>query len=171
MNYANIKYNDIANGEGISVSLFVSGCPHHCTGCFNPETWDYGYGKPFAKETEKEILDAIAKNDIIRNFNILGGEPLAPANCAFVLSIVKKVRKYYPNIIIRIWTGYLFEELPEKLIENLKKLKVNMIIDGPFIESQKSYEIAMRGSKNQRIYELINGEYIDNTKKYDNMII
>ena len=167
MNYANIKYNDIANGEGISVSLFVSGCEHHCAGCFNPETWNYEYGKPFTKEIEKEILNAIAKNNIIRNFNILGGEPLAPANCAFVLSIVKKVRKYYPNIIIRIWTGYLFEELPEKLIENLKKLKVNMIIDGPFIESQKSYEIAMRGSKNQRIYELVNGEYIDNTKKYD----
>ena len=165
MNYANIKYNDIANGEGISVSLFVSGCPHHCTGCFNPETWSYEYGKSFTKETEKEILNAIAKNDIIRNFNILGGEPLAPANCAFVLSIVKEVRKHYPDIIIRIWTGYLFKEFPEKLIENLKKLKVNMIIDGPFIESQKSYEIAMRGSKNQRIYELINGEYIDNTKK------
>ena len=167
MNYANIKYNDIANGEGISVSLFVSGCPHQCTGCFNPETWNYEYGKLFTKETEKEILNAIAKNNIIRNFNILGGEPLAPANCAFVLSIVKEVRKHYPDIIIRIWTGYLFEELPEKLIKNLKKLKVNMIIDGPFIESQKSYEIAMRGSKNQRIYELINGEYIDNTKKYD----
>lgn len=167
MNYANIKYNDIANGEGISVSLFVSGCPHRCAGCFNPETWNHEYGKPFTKETEKEILNAIAKNNIIRNFNILGGEPLAPANCAFVLSIVKEVRKRYPDIIIRIWTGYLFKELPEKLIENLKKLKVNMIIDGPFIESQKSYEIAMRGSKNQRIYELVNGEYIDNTKKYD----
>ena len=167
MNYANIKYNDIANGEGISVSLFVSGCPHHCTGCFNPETWDYLYGKLFTEETLNEIIEAIAKNNIIRNFNILGGEPLAPANCAFVLSIVKEVRKYYPNIIIRIWTGYLFKELPKKLIENLKKLKVNMIIDGPFIESQKSYEIAMRGSKNQRIYELVNGKYINNTEKYD----
>lgn len=167
MNYASIYKNDIANGEGISVSLFVSGCPHQCPGCFNPETWNYEYGKLFTKETEKEILNAIAKNNIIRNFNILGGEPLAPANCTFVLSIVKEVRKCYPNIIIRIWTGYLFKELPEKLIENLKKLKVNLIIDGPFIESQKSYEIAMRGSKNQRIYELINGEYIDNTKKYD----
>ena len=89
MNYANIKYNDIANGEGISVSLFVSGCPHHCTGCFNPETWDYLYGKLFTEETLNEIIEAIAKNNIIRNFNILGGEPLAPANCAFVLSVVK----------------------------------------------------------------------------------
>lgn len=167
MNYANIKYNDIANGEGISVSLFVSGCPHCCTGCFNPETWSYEYGKPFTKETEKEILNAIAKNDIIRNFNILGGEPLAPANRAFVLSIVKEVRKHYPDIIIRIWTGYYFENFTKKIIKSLKELKVNMIIDGPFIESQKSYEIAMRGSKNQRIYELINGKYIDNTKKYD----
>lgn len=169
MNYANIKYNDIANGEGISVSLFVSGCSHCCHGCFNPETWDYTYGAQFTKETLNEIIEAIAKNNIIRNFNILGGDPLAPANCATVLAIVKEVRKYYPNIIIRIWTGYLFKELPEKLIENLKKLKVNMIIDGPFIESQKSYEIAMRGSKNQKVYELINGEYIDNTKKYDIM--
>ena len=88
MNYASIYKNDIANGEGISVSLFVSGCGHHCTGCFNPETWNYEYGKPFTKETDKEILNAIAKNNIIRNFNILGGEPLAPANCASVLSLV-----------------------------------------------------------------------------------
>lgn len=167
MNYASIYNNDIANGEGISVSLFVSGCPHHCTGCFNPETWDYTYGAQFTEETLNEIIEAIAKNNIIRNFNILGGDPLAPANCAIVLAIVKEVRRYYPNIIIRIWTGYLFKELPEKLIENLKKLKVNVIVDGPFIESQKSYEIAMRGSKNQKIYELTNGEYIDNTEKYD----
>lgn len=167
MNYASIYNNDIANGEGISVSLFVSGCPHHCPGCFNPETWDYNYGKPFTKETLDEILDAIAKNNIIRNFNILGGEPLAPAKRATILSIVKEVRKHYPDIIIRIWTGYLLENLSEETIKSFKELKINMIIDGPFIESQKSYEIAMRGSKNQRIYELINGEYIDNTKKYD----
>lgn len=167
MNYANIKHNDIANGEGISVSLFVSGCPHHCPGCFNPETWDYNYGRPFTKETLNEIIEAIAKNDIIRNFNILGGEPLAPANRASVFAIVKEIRKIYPDIIIRIWTGYIFENFFKRNIKLFKKLKINMIIDGPFIESQKSYEIAMRGSKNQRIYELINGEYIDNTKKYD----
>lgn len=167
MNYANIKYNDIADGEGISVSLFVSGCPHHCTGCFNPETWDYTYGKLFTKETLNEIIEAIAKNDIVRNFNILGGDPLAPANRATVLAIVKEIRKVYPDIIIRIWTGDAFENFLKKDIKLFKKLKINVIIDGPFIESQKSYEIAMRGSKNQRIYELVNGEYIDNTEKYD----
>ena len=167
MNYANIKYNDIANGEGIAVSLFVSGCAYHCRGCFNPETWDYTYGARFTKETLNEIIEAIAKNNIIRNFNILGGDPLVPANRATVLAIVKEVRKHYPDIIVRIWTGYLFENFTKKEIKAFKNLKINMIIDGPFIESQKSYEIAMRGSKNQRIYELVNGEYIDNTKKYD----
>ena len=169
MNYANIKYNDIANGEGISVSLFVSGCPHvpKCKNCFNPETWDFNYGKPFTEETLNEIIEAIVKNDIVRNFNILGGDPLAPANRTSVLAIVKEVRKIYPDIIIRIWTGYTFENFTKKEIKTLKNLKINMIIDGPFIESQKSYEIAMRGSKNQRIYELVNGEYIDNTEKYD----
>ena len=117
MNYANIKYNDIADGEGISVSLFVSGCPHHCTGCFNPETWDYTYGKLFTKETLNEIIEAIAKNDIVRNFNILGGDPLAPANRATVLAIVKEIRKRYPNIIIRIWTGDSFENFFKKDIK------------------------------------------------------
>lgn len=167
MNYSSIYKNDIANGEGISVSLFVSGCPHHCTGCFNPETWDYNYGKPFTEETLNEIIEAIVKNDISRNFNILGGEPLAPANRATVFAIIKKIREVYPNIIIRIWTGYSFTNFFEEEIKALEKLKVDIIIDGPFIESQKSYEIAMRGSKNQRIYELINGEYIDNTEKFD----
>lgn len=167
MNYANIKYNDIANGEGISVSLFVSGCPHHCTGCFNPETWDYNCGKPFTEETLNKIIKAIAKNDIVRNFNILGGEPLAPQNRTSVFAIVKEIRKIYPNITIRIWTGYQLKELFDEIIENLKELKVNTIIDGRFIESQKSYEIAMRGSKNQKIYELVNGEYVDNTEKFD----
>lgn len=167
MNYSSIYKNDIANGEGISVSLFVSGCLHHCMGCFNPETWDYNYGKPFTKETLNEIIKAIAKNDIIRSFNILGGEPLSPLNRASVFSIVREIRKIYPDIIIRIWTGYQLKEFFDEIVENLKKLKVNIIIDGRFIESQKSYEIAMRGSKNQKIYELVDGEYIDNTEKFD----
>lgn len=167
MNYANIKYNDIANGEGISVSLFVCGCPHHCPGCFNPETWDYTYGKPFTKETLDEVIEAIAKNNIVRNFNILGGEPLAPLNRDTVFAIIKAVRARYPDITIRIWTGYCFQDFSKKDIKSFKKLGINVIIDGPFIESQKSYEIAMRGSKNQRVYELVNGEYIDNTEKFD----
>lgn len=161
MNYANLKYNDIANGRGISVSLFVSGCPHHCPGCFNSETWDEDYGTKFTAETLNEIIAAIAKNGITRRLSILGGEPLWDRNYPTVLSIVKEVKKAYPENAIYLWTGYTKEE-KEKEFAELGAAGVNIIVDGRFDESQKAY-LFMRGSTNQRIWSYKNGEFIDVT--------
>lgn len=108
MNYATIKKTDVANGPGIRVSLFVSGCTHHCKGCFNSEAWDFGYGQPYTAETEEEILQALAP-DYIRGLSLLGGEPMEPANRGAVLSLVQKVRQRYPGKDIWCYTGYDYE--------------------------------------------------------------
>lgn len=109
MNYATIKKTDVANGPGIRVSLFVSGCTHHCRGCFNSETWDFGYGQPYTAETEEEILQALSP-DYIRGLSLLGGEPMEPANRGTVLSLVQKVRQRYPGKDIWCYTGYDYEK-------------------------------------------------------------
>lgn len=109
MNYAAIKKTDVANGPGIRVSLFVSGCTHHCRGCFNSETWDFGYGQPYTAETEEEILQALSP-DYIRGLSLLGGEPMEPANRGTVLSLIQKVRQRYPGKDIWCYTGYDYEK-------------------------------------------------------------
>lgn len=156
MNYATIKENDIANGEGVCVSLFVSGCPHHCKGCFNPETWDYNYGTPFTQETIDYISDSLTKNEIQRNFSILGGEPLAPQNREAVCDVVQQIRKKFPNIIIYLWTGYLFEDLVLESDRDFFLTKIltniNVLIDGPFVEEKRDLRLKFRGSSNQRIF-------------------
>ena len=105
MNYATIKKTDVANGPGVRVSLFVSGCTHHCKGCFNSEAWDFHYGQAYTEETEQEILQALAP-DYIRGLSLLGGEPMEPENRGAVLSLVKKVREQYPQKTIWCYTGY-----------------------------------------------------------------
>ena len=109
MNYANIKYNDIANGEGIRTSLFVSGCTHHCKGCFNQEAWDFNYGNVFNEETQNQILKSLEPN-WINGLTLLGGEPMEPANQKGLLEFVKKVKTLYPNKTIWCFTGYLLDE-------------------------------------------------------------
>lgn len=109
MNYATIKKTDVANGPGIRVSLFVSGCTHRCKGCFNSEAWDFGYGQPYTEETEREILEALAPG-YIRGLSLLGGEPMEPQNRGTVLSLVRKVRQRYPGKDIWCYTGYEFEK-------------------------------------------------------------
>ena len=108
MNYATIKKTDVANGPGVRVSLFVSGCTHHCKGCFNSEAWDFHYGQAYTEETEQEILQALAP-DYIRGLSLLGGEPMEPENRGAVLSLVKKVREQYPQKTIWCYTGYHFD--------------------------------------------------------------
>ena len=162
MNFVKINENDIANGEGVCVSLFVAGCPHHCPGCFNPETWDFNAGNPFTQEEIDQIEQAIVKNNLIRNFSILGGEPLAEPNRATIATLIEELReKFLDKIKIYLWTGYIYEELlslEDPTIDYILS-EVNVLIDGPYLEEFRNIALPLRGSSNQRIIKLKN---IDN---------
>lgn len=161
MRYAKINPNDVANGEGICVSLFVQGCPHRCKGCFNSETWDFEGGFEFTDREMNYILEALGLFKIQKNFSILGGEPLAPGNRETVLEIIKEVRKYYKGIKIYVWTGYYLESIANE--PNIKEIisLADYIIDGPFEEDKKDLTLKLRGSSNQRIWDLTNTENYD----------
>lgn len=150
MNYGAIKKTDIANGEGVRVSLFVSGCRHHCKGCFNQEAWDFSYGQAFTYDTINEILDAM-DHPYIKGLSILGGEPLDPANIQWVETLIFCVRsKFGADKDIWVYTGYTYEE-----VKDLDLLHwVDVLVDGPFIEEQKDISLRFRGSRNQRIIRL-----------------
>lgn len=151
--YAGIIENDVVNGEGICVSLFTQGCPHHCPGCFNPETWDYEGGYTVPTNLKGTIIKAISNNGIKRNFSVLGGEPLCPENQEFVLDIITAVKTAYPNIKIYLWTGYEYEFLTNNnAVVNAILNKIDVLIDGPFIEEKKDFTLKLRGSSNQRIF-------------------
>ena len=156
MKYAGLMENDSVDGEGICVSLWTQGCPFHCSGCHNPETWDFDGGYEVPDDIRGEIVKAISANGITRNFSILGGEPLCEQNLDFVLNILTSVRVAYPHIKIYIWSGYTFEELIEKkddrIIEILKRC--NYLIDGRYEESLRDTTLPLRGSSNQNIIEL-----------------
>lgn len=160
MHYGNIKLNDIANGEGVRVSLFVSGCTNHCKECFNPETWNFEYGKPFTEETEKFILDNL-KSDFVNGLTLLGGEPMEPKNQAVLLPFVKKVRATYPDKTIWLYSGFRLEDellkpgtYPncEYTLELLKN--VDILVDGRFDRDLKKITLNFRGSSNQRIIDV-----------------
>ena len=149
MNYAEIKKVDIANGPGVRVSLFVSGCRNHCKGCFNPETWDFDYGRPFTRETEDEIIKAL-RPSWIQGLSILGGEPAEEENAAILIPFLKRVRAVLPNKDIWLYSGYTYEVLRDKEILTL----ADVLVDGPFLLEQKDAGLAFRGSRNQRIIDL-----------------
>lgn len=155
MRYAALKENDIVNGEGVVVSLFMQGCPHHCHGCFNPETWDPQGGKEVdINKLVAEIEDAISANGVIRNFSILGGEPFAPYNLRYTYYIVSRIREKYPNIKIYIWTGYYFDDIKDnEWVRNIIQ-DIDYIIDGPFEEDKKDITLKLRGSSNQHIIDI-----------------
>ena len=152
MKFSKIKDNDIANGIGITMSLWTQGCPHHCKGCFNKETWNYNDGKDFTENDLNYILYNINKHDIQRNLAILGGEPLCPQNIEGVIKLCKEFKNKYPNKIIYLWTGYVFEEFAEKQYEILKY--IDILIDGKFEEDKKDLSIMLRGSSNQRVIDV-----------------
>jgi len=158
MNYAKIKKTDVANGPGIRVSLFVSGCTHGCKGCFNREAWDFGYGHEYQEQTEHEILQALAP-DYIRGLSLLGGEPMEPENRGTVLSLVEKVRQCCPHKDIWCYTGYNYERdllrwaAREPETARLLSL-IDVLVDGEFVEEEKNLRLAFRGSENQRIIDL-----------------
>ena len=153
MNYADIKKVDVANGPGVRVSLFVSGCTHHCEECFNPETWDFNYGSPFG-EAEIERILTLLSPDHIRGLSLLGGEPFEPENQGTVLELVERVRKCLPQKTIWCYSGYLFEALAAGKVGNHSRELLELLdvlVDGPFVESKKDLNLRFRGSANQRI--------------------
>ncbi len=159
MNYASLKKTDVANGPGIRVSLFVSGCTHACKGCFNAVAWDFQYGQPFTDETMKEILDALAP-EYIRGFSVLGGEPMEPQNTDTVLEIIRKVKQSYPQKDVWCYTGYEYEKdllareaAGDRNMTELLEL-IDVLVDGEFIEEKKNLRLAFRGSENQRLIDL-----------------
>ena len=156
MNYADIRPIDVANGPGIRVSLFVSGCTHACPGCFNPEAWDFGYGQPFTKDEEDAILTHLAK-PYVKGLSLLGGEPFHPSNQAAVLELVKRVREAHPGKDIWGYTGYLYEDLlAGKVGEHSRELleQLDVLVDGPFVLEQKELSLRFRGSANQRLIDV-----------------
>lgn len=156
MNYADIRPIDVANGPGIRVSLFVSGCTHHCKECFNPETWDFAYGKSFGEDEVRAILAHLSK-PYIKGLSLLGGEPFEPQNQAAVLALVERVRETYPEKDVWCYTGYLFEALSAgKVGEHSRALleRLDVLVDGPFVLEQKDLSLRFRGSANQRILDV-----------------
>ncbi len=153
MNYAGIKKIDVANGPGVRVSLFVSGCRNHCEGCFNPETWDFEYGEPFTRKTEKEIIKAL-RPSWIQGLSILGGEPMEPENQRALLPFLKRLHIFLPDKDVWLYTGYRFESVSTSPL----LLFVNVVVDGPFLIDQKDAGLPFRGSRNQRIIPLEKGK-------------
>lgn len=161
MNYATIKWTDIANGEGVRVSLFVSGCTHRCKNCFNEVAWDFSYGEPFGEAVQKKIIDALA-SEYIAGLSLLGGEPLEPQNQEALYPFVKRVREIYPRKTIWCYTGFIFDEQSETLQEKYKNTPYtkellsmfDVLVDGPYVEECKDIRLKFRGSSNQRVIDL-----------------
>ena len=153
MNYAGIKKTDVANGPGVRVSLFVSGCRHHCKGCFNSETWDFAYGKPFNDDVLSEIMTAL-EPEYIEGFTVLGGEPFEPENREMVLEVIKTVREKHPDMSIWCYSGFLFDVLKDTDVsKDILKL-IDVLVDGRFVEEKKNLRLKFRGSENQRLIDV-----------------
>ena len=166
MRYAGIIKNDFAAAPGVCVSFFTQGCPHHCEGCHNPETWNPEGGYEFTNQTLSTVLDSLEANGIHRNLCIMGGEPLCPDNQFLTLMLVNEVKEKMPKTKIYIWTGYTLDEL--KKSSNIGRIqqilsKCEMIIDGRFVESLRDITLEMRGSSNQNIIKCkdINWDNVD----------
>lgn len=159
MNYADIKIADVANGEGVRVSIFVSGCTHHCKGCFNQEAWDFNYGKTFDEQCVNKILKEL-DNPYIKGLSILGGEPLEPNNQKGLLPLLRKVKEEYPKKDIWCYTGFKFDEdVMDRMYKDIDETKellsyIDVIVDGKFEEDKKDLKLRFRGSSNQRILDV-----------------
>ena len=165
MYYGEIKTCDVANGEGVRISLFVSGCTHHCKDCFNPQTWSFTYGQPYTEETERELLDLLAPA-YIDGITLLGGEPMEPDNQRALLPLLKRIRAEYPKKSIWCFTGYTLDEdlwHPDGTIPDSRAYcevtdemlsMIDVLIDGEFVAELKNISLRFRGSENQRIIDM-----------------
>lgn len=158
MNYGAIKKCDIANGVGVRTVLFVSGCTHHCKGCFQPETWSFDYGKRYTKETEDEIIESL-RPDYVDGITLLGGEPFEPENQRELVKLLRRIKKELPKKTVWSFSGYTYEELTgdsravcEVTNEMLSMLDV--LVDGEFIEAKRNISLRFRGSENQRLIDM-----------------
>ena len=156
MQYSGILYNDMAAAPGVSVTFFSQGCPHHCKGCHNPETWDFKGGKEFTPDILNKIVEGLTAQDIQRNFCLMGGEPLCPENIFLSYLIVSTVEEKVPGAQIYVWTGYTYEDLvAQNNKHTMMLLKIaDVLIDGPYMEEYRNVTLEMRGSSNQRIIDL-----------------
>ena len=152
MRFSKIKDNDIANGLGINMSLWTQGCPHHCKGCFNGETWSFEDGKEFEESNLDYMLENINKNNVERDLSILGGEPLCPENVDGVIEVCKTFKDRFPEKKIYVWTGYVVENFDQKQREILNYIDV--LVDGPFVQDKRDLSLTMRGSSNQRVIDV-----------------
>ena len=156
MHYANIKNCDIANGPGVRVSLFVSGCTHRCPGCFNAVAWDFEYGEVFTQQTIDSIIDML-RPGYIQGLTLLGGEPFEPQNQSAVVELLRQVKATCPEKDIWAFSGYLFEKdiLSGRLGDTAEYLSyLDVLVDGPFVESKKNLSLRFRGSENQRLIDV-----------------
>lgn len=158
MHYGAIKKRDIANGPGVRVSLFVSGCTHRCPGCFNADTWDFAYGEPFTQQTVREILDLMFP-DYITGFSLLGGEPMEPQNQEVLVSLLREIKAQYPTKSVWVYSGYVLEQLTGKsrarcAVTDEMLSYIDVLVDGPFVAAQKDIRLRFRGSANQRLIDL-----------------
>lgn len=159
MNYAEIKNCDIANGPGVRISLFVSGCTHHCKGCFNEVAWDFDYGMPFTQETIDKILDMM-RPGYIRGLTLLGGEPFEPQNQGPIVQLLRQIKEKMPEKSIWAFSGYLFDRdilsgrLGDWSVTQEYLSYLDVLVDGPFVEARKNLSLRFRGSENQRIIDV-----------------
>ena len=160
MNYAKINTHDIANGSGVRVSLFVSGCRHHCKGCFNQQTWDFNYGEKFEFKTALELDNAL-DDPYISGLSILGGEPLEPENVEIVTALCEMVYCFHPELTIWLYTGFLYED-----VKDLEIMKyIHVLVDGRFVEELKDISLKFKGSSNQRIID------VKKSRKTDSVVL
>jgi len=158
MNFATIKKRDIANGPGVRVSLFVSGCTHRCEGCFNEVAWDFAYGEPFTREVEDAILEALAP-DFIAGLTLLGGEPFEPENQRALLPFLHRVRERFPQKTIWCYSGFTLEQLTGESrarcrVTDEMLSQLDVLVDGPFVLAKKNIRLRFRGSENQRLIDM-----------------
>lgn len=155
MNYAEIKKRDVANGPGVRVSLFVSGCTHRCKGCFNHEAWDFAYGTPFTAQTEQDILEALTPA-YVQGLTLLGGDPLEKCNATALLPLVKAVRAMQPKKDIWCFTGETLEDIwAQNDADKTALLSMcDVLVDGPYVEEKRNISLLFRGSENQRLIDL-----------------